>query len=591
VAEPDPRPFLEKVVASLLDDVSRGEIPAPVRAQMAQQAAAALTPVIATLGVADPIGEIQHAFATDPGAEEGMQARQIARTIRASLDVVWPSPDDQSPPPSDAFEGRRRTAPAPSTADLVVPKEIEDLFTQDADVFAELDAFEAEVYGDAGAASPGTAAGPPPPPPPPQPGAPHVSRWQLAPVKGRLMTMLRASRRVGAGTPDRATVYPHRVKFEEALSLEAEFGGLDRRHALATRLAEDARRNPDLRAPGRSVGNDVHTVLQDRFLLAHGHAHVIVQEWWVYYPGRRHRETITEARKRELTEPDPAKADFTYFVIEKARRRMRGPVQLESRWDNVDLSSSHLWEIKPLARMQEGVLQESYYQAKYRFCALELLDGRRRVRVPWLDPGPRYPIRDRFTNELFIRTRFGAVAMPVSVHSELPGVVPYVVLRRTTETDMVELIQRVLTFIKETYANLKRIARIVRALIAIAIIVAFLIALIVVWIASIIANPPPDEELEPVPILVPKRKKEGVIVRGWMALAPDQGSLLAHFPGGEQGVERAESITLGIGGLFMTGVPVASFGDLLSRLTDAIDQAMHAWARTKPPEPTGPPVS
>jgi hypothetical protein len=359
---------------------------------------------------------------------------------------------------------------------------------------------------------------------------------------------------------------------------------------LAAELATQARANPDFKSPGRRAGNDVHSVLQTRYQMARAADNIIIQEWWIYFPGAL-RRTITEQAERELREKDPTKVDYTFIVIEKTRLPKRGRLNGRERWDTLDITATGLWEIKPLARLEEAVLQESYYRFKYRFSALYLLDPEvnMRILVPWIEPGGAFPIKDPYSGELLITTSMGDIAVPIGVRSTLPGLVPYVVLRRTTETDIVQLLLRVQAWLRAAYAELKRRARELRAKILIALLIVVIIVIIVVIVMVILAKaldeatqPPQQRQLGPgseKPVPPMQREREGVRAGNSfisVTRSAEGASLRVSL---QTSGSPVATMPFSIGPVNIEGVPLARFGDVLTGMIDGLDMSLSYLAK------------
>jgi hypothetical protein len=582
--------LLQDAARKLVSRVSRSEIPEPVARSLAAQAAGAVLSASRMFGIDDPTDELRSAFGIDPNAPAGAQSDQLSDALAAAVDVVWPHPADR---PSVEEPPRSSRGPEPRDQDVreEVAKKLDELFQDHREAFEEFAAFEDEVGGT-------------------DDDVVHVAaRWELERVKTILTRMLVHSREVGLDDPEREVKYPHRVRFEDSLSREIELMELDVRVELASRLAEQARQNPDFRSPGRAVGNDVHSALQDRYLMARSPTNVVVQEWWIYFPGSRARRSISEQARRELRETDPAKRDYTFVVIEKARLPPRGPIGGKNRWDVLDLTLAQLYEIKPLVRMHEGVLQESYYRYKYCYCALYLLDPELeyRVLVPWIDPGKAFPITDPLTRELLITTRFGAIALPFQIMPAIPAIIPYVVLRRTQETDVVRLLLRVMAWIREKYKAIRKALQRLRAKILVAILITLLVVLVVVLVLVILGRalaeapkppseprkglPPPQDQPVP-PIGAPDRDPvfapRGVAAPTFISVRPaaDYRSLEAMV---NSGSSREETMRCVIGGIEVEGLPVSRFGEFMTKAADGIDAALAHLTRLAAPE-TGAPL-
>ena len=567
--------LVEDAVTRLIVKASLQEIGDDLARGFARQTAAALGEVCRMLGIDDAAGPLQAVFAVDPDAAPSVQAEHLASALSAAVGYVWPH-SSTAEPPDEPPGTQGRAEPRDDQQRARVEEMLTTLFEADAPALAELAAFEEE----AGPTTEDTTAPP--------------SRWRLESVEAILTRMLAFSREVGLDDPERARKYPHRVRFEESLAVELELRRLDTRYQAAQQFAEQARRNPAFRSPGRAVGNDVHSALQTRYLMAYSAENVVVQEWWVYLPGSPER-TITEQAERELRKPDPARRDYTFAVIEMARLPRRGRLSGKSRWDTLDLSRARLFEIKPLVRLHEGVLQESYYRYKYCFCALHLLDEGLRILVPWIEPGEDYQVTDPITRELHISTRFGRLALPFNVMPAFPGVVPYVLLRDTEQQDMVRLLLHVMAWLREQYKNVKRLLLRLRALILITILVIAVVALVVVLVLVVLARAMQEATAPPKPKQLPAPSEEAVRPIGtpsrekvptFISARPGPGHAFLDV-GVRSGAE--ETMSVRFGRVTVAGLPAAQFGEFSTMAVTAVDAALGMLSRLPDPPPTKPP--
>lgn len=556
--------FLERIVTQVVGLATRSEIPDPVTRSLASHLASAVEKSAAALGAHDADSVLETVVNMNVGGSPGQLA--FARMIVDAAGLNWPAFRNETAAPEqpeNVGDGNIGAAELDEAQ-----RRLDEIYGDVAAPFEELDAFEEDVEQ--------TSTAP----------IPTFSRWRIEKVRNILARLLAISRAWDEGDPERAMKYPHRVRFEDALSTEIEFFELDRRHRLAAELARQAMANPDFKSPGHRAGNAVHSVLQERYQMARAADNVIIQEWWVYFPGARRRRTITEQSKREHREKDPTKKDYTFTVVEKARLPKRGRLSSKERWDTLDLTATGLWEIKPLFSLEEAVLQESYYRFKYAYCALPFLDPEVnvRVRVPWIEPGGVFPVKDPYSGELLITTSMGDVAVPIGVRPTLPGLVPYVLLRKTTETDMVRLLLRVQAWLRSAYAELKRRAQELRGKILIALLITILIVIVVIIVMAVLAKslaeavqpsppgqlPPPSEE--PVPPMGRERKRAAV-GNSFIGVAPatEGGSLRVSL---QTNGPPVETIPFSIGPVTLEGVPLARFGDVLTAIINGLDGAL-----------------